>query len=83
MNEPGLILADEPTGNLDLGSAERLHHEMLRLSRELGQTFVIVTHNPALADLADRVLRLEAGLLGEVNDDAPDALTDVPSDEST
>jgi lipoprotein-releasing system ATP-binding protein len=80
MNEPGLILADEPTGNLDMTTAERLHNEMLRLSRELNQTFVIVTHNPALADLADRVLHLEAGLLvnGETlpNDGHAGALND-------
>jgi hypothetical protein len=50
MNEPGLVLADEPTGNLDIRTAERLHDEIVRLSRDLGQTFVIVTHNPALAE---------------------------------
>ena len=46
MNEPDLILADEPTGNLDIDTAESLHHEIIRLSRELRQTFIIVTHNP-------------------------------------
>ena len=63
MNEPGLVLADEPTGNLDIRTAERLHEEFLRLSRDFHHTFVIVTHNPALAALADRELRLENGLL--------------------
>ncbi len=63
MNEPGLILADEPTGNLDLKTADILHAEILRLSRTLGQTFILVTHNPGLADIADRVLHLEAGIL--------------------
>lgn len=63
MNEPGLILADEPTGNLDTRTADRLHEEILRLSREFDYTFVIVTHNLALADMADRVLRLENGVL--------------------
>lgn len=63
MNEPGLVLADEPTGNLDIRTAERLHEEFLRLSQEFHHTFVIVTHNPALAAVADRVLRLENGLL--------------------
>ena len=63
MNEPDLILADEPTGNLDIDPAESLHHEIIRLSRELRQTFIIVTHNPSFAALADRVLRLEHGRL--------------------
>ncbi len=65
MNEPRLVLADEPTGNLDTRTAETLHTEILRLSRELGLTFVIVTHNPVLASLADRVLRLENGIAVE------------------
>lgn len=63
MNEPGLVLADEPTGNLDTRTAERLHDEILRLSREFDHTFVIVTHNLALAGIADRVMRLVAGVL--------------------
>ncbi|MDQ7040685.1 MAG: ABC transporter ATP-binding protein [Rhodothermus sp.] len=63
MNHPAVVLADEPTGNLDVRTAETLHHEILRLSREVGQTFVIATHNLALAALADRVLRLEQGRL--------------------
>lgn len=63
MNAPGLVLADEPSGNLDLKTAEALHNEIIRLSRDLGQTFIVVTHNPALAAMADRVLHIEAGLL--------------------
>jgi lipoprotein-releasing system ATP-binding protein len=66
MNEPGLVLADEPTGNLDTKTAEKLHDEIFRLSRTLSHTFVIVTHNLALADIADRVLRLENGVLAPV-----------------
>lgn len=77
MNEPGLVLADEPTGNLDMATAERLHNEMLRLSRDLGQTFVIVTHNTALAELADRILHLEAGRFVEGSD------IDVSNDPDT
>ena len=65
MNRPGLVLADEPTGNLDTKTAEALHDEILRLSRTTGQTFVVATHNPALAAIADRVLRIENGLLEE------------------
>jgi lipoprotein-releasing system ATP-binding protein len=67
MNAPGLVLADEPSGNLDTGNATRLHHEIVRLAREYGQTFVIATHNLELAGLADRVLRLEDGVLHESN----------------
>jgi lipoprotein-releasing system ATP-binding protein len=63
MNEPALVLADEPTGNLDVRTGEQLQDELLRLSREMGQTFVIVTHNPAFARRADRVYALKGGLL--------------------
>ena len=65
MNRPGLVLMDEPTGNLDVATATRLHDELRRLSREEDAAFVVVTHNPALAALADRVLRLEDGRLRE------------------
>lgn len=67
MNEPALVLADEPTGNLDLRTAGVLHEELLRLSKELQKTFVVATHNPALAALADRVLRLENGMISEAS----------------
>ena len=63
MNEPALVLMDEPTGNLDARTAEPLHHEIERLSREMRQTFVLATHNPSLASIAGRVLRLEHGQL--------------------
>ena len=68
MNRPGLVLMDEPTGNLDTTTAGTLHDELLRLSRAEDQAFVVVTHNPALAALADRVLRLDGGRL--VQDDS-------------
>jgi len=58
MNSPALVLADEPTGNLDTDTADRLFHEIVRLSRTLQQTFVVATHNLALARRADRVVRL-------------------------
>jgi lipoprotein-releasing system ATP-binding protein len=63
MNEPQLVLADEPTGNLDTKTAEVLHDEIVRLARERTQAFVIVTHNPSLAGRADRVLHLREGRL--------------------
>ena len=63
MNEPALVLADEPTGNLDIGTGEQLQDELIRLSREMGQTFVVVTHNPGFAARADRVYALKGGIL--------------------
>jgi lipoprotein-releasing system ATP-binding protein len=63
MNEPGLVLADEPTGNLDARTAKPLHDEIQRLSAEMEQTFVIATHNPALASIAQHILRIEQGQL--------------------
>jgi lipoprotein-releasing system ATP-binding protein len=60
---PALLLADEPTGNLDERTAADLHLLIRDMHREHGLTSVIVTHNPALAASCDRVLRLEAGRL--------------------
>ena len=63
MNEPGLVLADEPTGNLDARTAEALHTEILRLRDTMQQTFILATHNASLAAIADRVLRIDRGAL--------------------
>ena len=60
---PELVLADEPSGNLDHGSAAALHDLLTSLARDRGQTFVVVTHNDRLASRADRVLTLESGRL--------------------
>ncbi len=62
--EPELVLADEPSGNLDTGTAGELHELLSSLARDRHQTFVVVTHNDRLAALADRVFKLEAGRLG-------------------
>ncbi len=78
MNEPALVLMDEPTGNLDARTAEPLHQEIERLSREMQQTFVLATHNPALASIAGRVLRLEHGCLHEAGPADEVALTEEP-----
>ena len=61
INNPGLIFADEPSGNLDSESAENLHNLFFKLRDEFGQTFVIVTHNEDLANLADRKLVMVDG----------------------
>ncbi len=63
--EPELVLADEPSGNLDAHTAGELHELLAFLARERHQTFVLVTHNDRLAGMADRVMRLEAGRLRE------------------
>ena len=60
-NHPSVVLADEPSGNLDTQNAEELHQLFFRLRTELGQTFVIVTHNEALAAMADRKLHMLDG----------------------
>jgi lipoprotein-releasing system ATP-binding protein len=62
---PDLILADEPSGNLDTVAAGRLHSLLSSLTRERHQTVVLVTHNDTLAAQADRVLRLDAGRLSD------------------
>ena len=61
INNPDLIFADEPSGNLDSESAENLHNLFFKLRDEFGQTFVIVTHNEELADMADRKLTMVDG----------------------
>lgn len=61
MNNPAVIFADEPSGNLDSESAEHLHKLFFRLRDEIGQTFVIVTHNLELAQMADRKLIMQDG----------------------
>lgn len=61
INKPKVIFADEPSGNLDTHSAEMLHQLFFKLRDEFGQTFVIVTHNEELADMADRKLIMKDG----------------------
>ncbi|MES2797261.1 MAG: ABC transporter ATP-binding protein [Bacteroidota bacterium] len=63
MNEPEIVFADEPSGNLDSKNANELHELFFKLRDELKQTFVIVTHNQSLANMTDRKLVMEDGRL--------------------
>lgn len=65
INKPLVIFADEPSGNLDTASAENLHQLFFKLREEFGQTFVIVTHNEELANMADRKLVMVDGLISK------------------
>jgi lipoprotein-releasing system ATP-binding protein len=65
VNQPALLLADEPTGDLDEGTADALHALLRDMHREFGLTAILATHNPRLAEQCDRVLRLEGGALRE------------------
>jgi len=65
INKPAVIFADEPSGNLDTASAENLHKLFFQLRAEFGQTFVIVTHNEELANMADRKLVMVDGLISK------------------
>jgi lipoprotein-releasing system ATP-binding protein len=64
-NQPKLVLADEPSGNLDKASSEELHNLIWELNRTKGQVFVLVTHDEELAHKANRVYRLREGVLTE------------------
>jgi lipoprotein-releasing system ATP-binding protein len=63
INEPAIVFADEPSGNLDSQNAEELHQLFFRLRDELGHTFIIVTHNETLATLADRTITIRDGVV--------------------
>ncbi len=63
INDPLLILADEPSGNLDSKNAKELHELFFELRKEFNQTFIIVTHNEELAEMADRKLTMKDGVI--------------------
>ena len=63
INSPSIILADEPSGNLDSENARELHRLFFKLREEFGQTFIIVTHNEDLANMADRKLQMKDGVM--------------------
>jgi len=72
--EPPLVLADEPTGNLDTASSDEVFTVMRRMHAELNTSFLVVTHDPRLAARCDRVLELVDGRL--VHDGAPASTAD-------
>ncbi len=63
INDPSIVLADEPSGNLDSQTSDELHQLFFELRKEFGQTFVIATHNDDFASMADRKLRITDGLI--------------------
>jgi len=63
INNPSVILADEPSGNLDTENKKELHKLFFRLRDTFGQTFVIVTHDTQLASLSDRIIQLKDGII--------------------
>ena len=63
MNQPSVVFADEPSGNLDSASSKELHQLLFNLRKDFNQTFIIVTHNTELAKMSDRCLEMEDGRL--------------------
>ena len=63
INNPTIILADEPSGNLDSKNAEELHNLLLKLNKEMGQTIVVVTHNNKLANINHKKLEIKDGVI--------------------
>jgi lipoprotein-releasing system ATP-binding protein len=63
MNAPDILLADEPTGNLDTETSAQVHQLLRRITTDMGKTLVVVTHNPELAGLSDIVFEMRDGLL--------------------
>jgi lipoprotein-releasing system ATP-binding protein len=61
VNNPNVVLADEPTGNLDRITGEAIHELLYKLNEKMNQTFIIVTHNESLAERADRIIKLTDG----------------------
>jgi lipoprotein-releasing system ATP-binding protein len=61
VNKPSIVMADEPTGNLDSANAQSIHQLFLDLRQRLNQTFIMITHNEELAKMTDRTLEMRDG----------------------
>ena len=61
VNEPAIVWADEPTGDLDSETTDEIMHLMIELNRSQGQTFVIVTHDPRIGAMTNRIVRMKDG----------------------
>jgi putative ABC transport system ATP-binding protein len=68
VNEPAIVWADEPTGNLDSDTSREVLDLILDLNKKNGQTFVIVTHDPGVGALADRIIRMRDGKILQSSD---------------
>jgi lipoprotein-releasing system ATP-binding protein len=66
INDPDIVFADEPTGNLDSHNARELHHLFVQLRDQHRQTFLIVTHNEELAQMSDRILHMKDGKIAHI-----------------
>lgn len=67
VNDPKVVLADEPTGNLDRKTGEEMHNLLWELNKRMNQTFIIATHNESLARQSDRIIRLTDGTVEEIS----------------
>jgi putative ABC transport system ATP-binding protein len=65
INDPAIVMADEPTGNLDSKSGDEIMELILNLNKEKGTTIIIVTHDPKIAQMTQRVIRLSDGMVVE------------------
>ena len=68
ITRPAIVLADEPTGNLDTKNSDAVLNMLLRSNRELGQTTLMITHNPEAAAIASRILHMRDGEIVRVED---------------
>ena len=65
VTSPALVLADEPTGNLDAENAEKVAQLFRKITEDFGQTVILVTHDPGMASYADRIIRIKEGVTEE------------------
>ncbi len=78
VNDPGIVMGDEPTGDLDTATSEEIVAMMRRVNQERGTTFLIVTHNPEVAHACDRTIRMRDGVVVDDGDGTPQGVGAVP-----